>query len=488
VIGWDADSDPDRTLLEEIPVGVTILDQSGPGSFVYANDRFLAVTGYTRKELLGASYRTLAGPETEAGPLRRIETAMAAGDSLEITLRNYRTDGTMFWNRLGLSPMSADEDDNRCLLVHRDITSQRHHQAALETLNRFAIRLPEATTVREICEKMTTVADDLFDFGYCMAAMQEGEWLVPRSAAGDVPMDLSKRLHLDTGPAGESYRCGDPRLFGDTVVKRDSSTAQYQSGIVVPIGDHGVFEMATTAADAYDGDTVALAELLASHTATAFDRLERTQGLERQNEHLQQFAHVISHDIRNPLSVLDGSLELARQTNEDEHFERANDAIERISTLVETLLTQARRGDQIGEVDPVDLVALSEACWTNVPTGNATLSVQTDKRLRADGKRLGQLLENLFRNAIEHGEAWQVTVGEISDGFYVADDGSGIPEADRDRIFESGYTTAADGTGFGLTICKQIAEAHGWAFTVTDSRDGGARFEISGVDIVADDR
>ncbi len=64
------------------------------------------------------------------------------------------------------------------------------------------------------------------------------------------------------------------------------------------------------------------------------------------------------------------------------------------------------------------------------------------------------------------------------DGFYVADDGPGISPEDRDQVFESGYTTADHGTGFGLTIVEQIADAHDWTIDVTESADGGARFEF----------
>ena len=62
-------------------------------------------------------------------------------------------------------------------------------------------------------------------------------------------------------------------------------------------------------------------------------------------------------------------------------------------------------------------------------------------------------------------------------GFAVADDGPGIPADDRDRVFESGYTTG-DGTGLGLAIVKTIAEAHGWTVSVTESDAGGARFVV----------
>jgi signal transduction histidine kinase len=63
-------------------------------------------------------------------------------------------------------------------------------------------------------------------------------------------------------------------------------------------------------------------------------------------------------------------------------------------------------------------------------------------------------------------------------GFYVADDGVGIPEDRRDAVFESGETFSEDGTGFGLSIVEDIAEAHGWRVALVESEDGGARFEF----------
>jgi signal transduction histidine kinase len=94
-------------------------------------------------------------------------------------------------------------------------------------------------------------------------------------------------------------------------------------------------------------------------------------------------------------------------------------------------------------------------------------------------------------DAVEHGapggEAPTVTVDDLDDepGFYVADDGAGIPEGEHERVFERGYLTAEAGTGFGLAIVREIAEAHGWTVRTTESEAGGARFEIAGVDPAA---
>ncbi|MFD1563279.1 PAS domain-containing sensor histidine kinase [Haloarchaeobius amylolyticus] len=86
------------------------------------------------------------------------------------------------------------------------------------------------------------------------------------------------------------------------------------------------------------------------------------------------------------------------------------------------------------------------------------------------------------QDAVEHGgDGVTVTVGLVDDGFYVGDDGPGIPPDERDRVLEPGWTTNADGTGLGLNIVREIAQAHGWDVDVTESAAGGARFEFSGV-------
>jgi signal transduction histidine kinase len=86
-------------------------------------------------------------------------------------------------------------------------------------------------------------------------------------------------------------------------------------------------------------------------------------------------------------------------------------------------------------------------------------------------------------DAAERAGAVAVRVGTTDGGFYVEDDGPGIPEADREGIFEAGYSTADGSSGFGLTIVREIAEAHGWSVAVTDGASGGARFEFSGVEV-----
>ena len=247
---------------------------------------------------------------------------------------------------------------------------------------------------------------------------------------------------------------------------------------------------------------------------------------ERQRDRLEGFVHGVSHDLRNPLNVAQGQLEMARSEGDLEHVDTAASAVDRTLELIADLLTLAKQGEQPGELEPVELSAVAEECWANVATGDATLVVDTDRRILAERGRLKRLLENLFRNSVEHGSTGSrtesgdsvehgstssrvepgdavdhgrddatVVVGDISpmytttragavlpSGFFVEDDGPGIPEDERDRVFDVGYTTDRDGTGFGLNIVSEVASAHGWEVAVLDGSRGGARFEITGVE------
>jgi len=219
------------------------------------------------------------------------------------------------------------------------------------------------------------------------------------------------------------------------------------------------------------------------NTRDISDQKERERTLRNTNERLEKFASIVSHDLRNPLHVAQGRLRLAMEECDSDHLDGVATAHDRIEALIEDLLTVSRGDDRVSETERVDLARLSEACWQTVPTADATLVIDTDCHLQADRSRLRQLLENLIRNAVEHaGENTTVTVGEIDTGFYVEDDGPGIPPEDRTEVIEAGTSTAHDRTGLGLSIVKQIVEAHDWQIRITDGARGGARLEITAVE------
>ncbi|MFB6165316.1 MAG: ATP-binding protein [Haloarculaceae archaeon] len=227
--------------------------------------------------------------------------------------------------------------------------------------------------------------------------------------------------------------------------------------------------------------------------------LERSRWqLQRQNERLDQVAATISHDLRNPISVADGhvtvladelsaaDLDAETSARATDHLESARGAHERMEEIIDDVLTLAREGKTVEETEPLSLEAVARQAWETVATDGARLVIDGDRRLAADRGKLRTILENLFRNAVEHGAspdggteappAVTVTVGATAEGFAVADDGPGVPPGERERIFEYGYTTADGGTGLGLSIVRTMAESHGWTVGLDADYDGGTRF------------
>jgi len=233
----------------------------------------------------------------------------------------------------------------------------------------------------------------------------------------------------------------------------------------------------------FDEDETMFAELIARMLEHELRRGRTDAKIER----LERFADVLSHDIRNPLNVAAGSVELARQERDSEHLATAEEALNRMQELISDVLTMARQGLTVENPTAVRLSSVAERCWASVATADATLSVEGDLSFRADPDRLRHLFENLFRNAVEHGgEDVAIAVGPLDDGggFYVADDGPGIPPGERDAVFETGYSTGTEGLGLGLALVDGVASAHGWRVSVTEGADGGARFEVRDVVVV----
>jgi len=136
----------------------------------------------------------------------------------------------------------------------------------------------------------------------------------------------------------------------------------------------------------------------------ANERLAQREGeLVRQNQRLEEFAGIVSHDLRNPLNVAVGNLRPPARPG-TKRASKAADALERMDELIADLLTLARQGEGIDEFEPVPLGNVVEEAWATTGNDSSTLACADDLgTLSADRSRLRQLLENVFRNAVEHG-------------------------------------------------------------------------------------
>jgi PAS domain S-box-containing protein len=453
-----------RAILEHLPMGVLVEDTDREIRAV--NERLCTVLGVdTEPESLvgrdcGAAARDIkdlfADPD---GFLADIEATIEAGERVrgeELALADGRT--------LQRECVPYESPAGEAFLwIYRDVTERKAAEHERKRYERIFEGLNDGVYVLDAAGTFEYVNDS-----YAGMKGVDREDLLGTNIAEWVQPESVERAQA----VREEIRAG----------KREYGAVELE--FVVPEGENFPAELRIIHLEREDGRTERVGVI-----RDITERKERERRLERQTDRLEEFASIVSHDLRNPLNIAQSRLELARQGGENEHYAAIERALDRMEAIIGDTLTLAREGQSVAGPEPVAVTDLARRCWQMVESDGATLVADDPIRVRADSERLRHVLENLFRNAVEHGGTGAdltVRVGALpdGDGFYVADDGPGIPQDRRDEVFQAGHTTVREGTGFGLTIVERIVEAHGWTIDVTESESGGARFEISGVDPV----
>jgi PAS domain S-box-containing protein len=660
----------ERRALDAVDAGVVISEATDDTPIVYVNEGFTRMTGYEPDEVIGSNCRFLQGPETDERPVASMRTGVAEERETSVVLRNYRKDGTVFWNEVEITPVRDDDGEvTHFFGFQRDVTERKRAQIELGAARRSLRQLYAVTTDRslsfeervertlavgrerlgvdlgfltritadtqtvvhavgdhpelqtgEACPLSESYCRRTFDTDGLLAvvhAASDEEWtddpgyerfglecylggkvtvdgelygtlcfadVDPRSepftesqatfvelltrwvsyelerrkqerelriadrrfrSLFDNPMTFAAVLDPDgtlremndtalvtlpdgTDPVGRAFwetpwwtpsddsvaaveaavetaASGQPARFECDYFHRDGTGTV--AATLYPVYDVDSEEHESE--DATGGEVVSLMAVGADTTT----RTEQATQLKRQRDRLEEFASMVSHDLRSPLEVARGRLRLYDNTGDPDHLGEIEASLDRMSTLIDDLLTLARQGKSVSDLEPTPVAAVATRAWNTVETADASLDVVLDDEtvVAADPSRLQQLFENLFRNAVEHGstsprsraredavehgsassrpsagdarhDGSPVTVRlaglDDGDGFAVEDDGPGIPAADRDHVFERGFSTDRDGTGFGLAIVRHVAEAHEWTVRATESDAGGARFEV----------
>ncbi|QLD86052.1 PAS domain S-box protein [Natronomonas halophila] len=489
-----------RALVETVGDPMYVLDDEGYVEF--ANAAMAEYLGTDREAIVGTHASAFIVKDEFEGATERIRELLDDdGPDWDVYEMSVMTaGGERRQVEANLAVLRADDGTYRGSVgVIRDITDRKAYERKLTRLHEVTRQVIQAETKHEIADRTTGAARDivglaihavwLYDADRDALVLEtitdEGRELIP-----DPP-----NFERGEGLAWEVFESGEPRTVEEVRNEPDRYNPEtpIRSEMLLPLGDHGVFIAGATERSAFDDRDVSLAKLLAANVEVALDSVdqhrqlrESQRRLERQNERLDEFAGVVSHDLRNPLSVAKGRLELLVETGDIEaHADHIDDALSRMDALIDDLLKLARQGETVTDREPVALGPHARNCWRTVDTDGADLNVLLDDSVTvlADESRLAQLFENLFRNSVEHGgEDVTITVGSIDgDGFYVADDGPGIPESERESVFNAGYSTSEEGTGFGLSIVRKTADAHGWTVAVTESESDGARFEVTDV-------
>ena len=411
--------------------------------------------GYTPEELIGESVELLVPAEFtdqhHAAMARYLDTGTRHLDWDGVGLVAQHRDGHTVPVDVSLS--DTETESGRLLAATFRTQSSRESSERFDTHRAFSASVFE------------NVNDAV------IVATPDGEVLDANPATSD----LLRRDYADLVATPVFELLGDENTeFGLAVPFEDGDSAE----VTVERGDGDRVVLDLSVADImHEGET---AYLLTGRDVT--DRVDREEELARQNERLDRFTSIVSHDLRNPLSVAHANAPLVAD-DRTEYIDDVLDGLRDMSDLIDDLLTLARNGEMLREREPVTLESVARDAWDSVDReGDVTLELDGDTVVEGDPDRIEQALVNLFANAVTHGRAdatepLTVTVGTTDDGFYVADDGVGIPAESADKVFEHGHTTAEQGTGYGLSIVSEIIGAHGWGISLADA-ETGTRFEV----------
>ncbi|WP_299234754.1 PAS domain S-box protein, partial [Natronomonas sp.] len=501
-----------ETLFESSPDMINVHDAEG--NILTPNPRLCEETGYDADELAGTKIWELDA-SIDPEEARSLWDRMDAGDRHSMSGRYRRSDGSTFPVEVHVRRLDL-EGRSRFVAISRDVTARRQRErdraATVEFLQSlYDVATDQGSTATEKINRLLEIGPKKLGLPYGHLTRieradggddngdgnEDGTQTIVEASGDHALLQPGESCPLSRSYCRRTIERGGVLEVQDALAEGWAGDPAYETFdlacyIGTPITVDGeLYGTVFFASDAPHAEPFTDAErtfvrLMSQLVSDELERERMLTELKRQNERLEEFASVVSHDLQGPLSVARGRLELAREECGSEHLESVSQAHERMDALIDDLLTLARHGETDRDLEPVDLSALAERCWHNVATADATLVTDTERRVRADRERLQQLVENLTRNAVEHGGGdVTVSVGATEDGFYVEDDGPGVPEAERGDVFDAGYSTAADGTGFGLNIAERVSEAHGWEIRLTNGSDGGARFEITGVEFVA---
>lgn len=480
------------TILSHTSDYIMIVDESGCVSYVSAPiDRLM---GYSPEEIIGINAFELVHPD-DMEPAANTFSRVISNPTEEFVeeFRAQHNDGSWVWLEVRGKNLIEDPVIDGILVDARDITKRKKYEDNLGILTESLPELFLSDSQSELIDRGREIASRLVpdsSFDFYLVESDDRLVQIPESAStesaaspANIPMDRAGLLKdaIDS----TDTKCGDLRETGDEYLALNLSADHV---IVVPLDHRGLLLVTQEHSSGVSDEQLSLLELLSSNMTAALDYLDwkdliesRDETVTTKNNRLEEFTSIVSHDLRNPLNIAQGRLELAQNEVTNEHLEVVADAHSRMLNLIEDLLTLAKYGETVIETEAVDLNQIAQLTWDD--TGNADVELIVEdsvSEFEADPTQLRQLLANLFQNAIQHGgDVSKITIGQLPDGFFVEDDGHGISAEEQGVVFQAGYSTSPDGTGFGLRIVELVIEAHNWDVSLTNGSDGGARFEIT---------
>ncbi len=352
----------------------------------------------------------------------------------------------------------------------------------IQKLHEIGARLESCYDKNEIYDLTIQAAEDILDFDICeISVPDEGEMKPVAISSGHLEKS-PEPLPMEESIAGKTMLEDRSFLIQEVEEseKANPTSDQYNSAISVPVGEHAVFQAVSLDKNNFDEEDLELLELLINHTTEA---LERTEMMSR-----EEFLHsLLRHDVGNKTQIAKGYLELMRNKYEDEDFiDKTIDAINRTQEIIDKInqIRKVGRKEELGKINVKNVLdsVLSEYD-TQLKEHEVEVRVEGSDSVVKGNVLLEEFFSNMIENSIRHSgcEVIRIDIQDEEDRCLCIyeDDGKGLSDGEKDKIFERGYKKGDKaGSGLGMFLVKEIVESFNGSIKVKDSDMGGVRFEV----------
>ncbi|WP_435098686.1 PAS domain S-box protein [Halorubrum sp. N11] len=453
--------------MDEAPVGISISDPDQEDNpMIYVNDGFEAITGYSESESVGRNCRFLQGEATREEPVAEMRNAIDEAEPVTMELRNYRKDGSQFWNRVTIAPVTDDAGTVTSYVGFQEDVSERKERE--QDLQLFRKAVENAGHAAFITDREGTIE-------YVNPVFEDRTGYTRAEAVGRTPDILNSGKQDDefydrmwrTILAGKQWKA---RLIN----RRKNGELYHVDQMISPITN----------------DVGDITHFVAIESDVTNRRLREQQ--------LKVLNRVLRHNLRNGTNVIEGNAAMLRDAVDDGELQTRAEAIEERTAALSHLSEQAATVSSLFDSEtPTDSIydvtpLVSEVVDTvsdMYPDATLTIDREGPVYARVDS-RLKTALSELIQNAIIHNDrpTPKVTVttgpsiGERTGEWIeivVADNGPGVPEHEQQTIDSGDETPLQHGTGLGLWIVYWTVSLFGGEVSIEENSPRGTRVVLN---------
>ncbi len=479
-----------RTILENLIVGIVVIHN---GKIIYANKLMEDALGYRTQDVMGESFLKFVHPEMREYVLENYTRRMMglpAPRNYIIKLMDSK--GHVKWAQLSTS--IVDWEGTQAELVSlQDITHLKEMERRLMALVKVFRDIKMARSKEEVYEMAVNALFRVLNFSYAAVGVVEGEKIIMRKSIGYEEPDIQV-LDLYGGRGVVAWVARNRRPYYVPDVQKEPlyiSTGQvtrceYATPIIVDDRVFGVLDVEREKPNSITQEERDLVDMLAEHVAVALVGLERQEELQKAKNFQELMVHILSHDLKNPLAVSSGYVEMLREEYSEEYVDGIHRALRESFNIIEKVRLFSRLGSgRIREERKnISLKERIESIGALIlkKYENVKLLINMEEINIEGYPILDEVFLNIIDNAFKYG-ATRVSVDASEDSSVVeiriADNGPGIPDDMKEKIFEPFERLSSQtGSGLGLAIVKMIVELHQGKVWVEDNDPQGSVFVI----------